>query len=1209
MKKRLLFLLLLCLVSNHIEAQIGFQESVVVDFSYSITRPAMAKSADIDCDGDIDVVAVGGGINWFENIDGTGSFSNKNAISDNSSVKSMHLADFDNDGDTDVLSVTNNSFELLKNTNCSGIFESFVTITPNNPSGTVPVFPVDFDGDGDMDVVSYYRSYSPNVRRLIWYENTDGNGNFSTEQIISEDTSSIDNTSIIYIDDIDGDNNQDIILGSHNLDKIVWLKNLTNGSFSAATTITNTTDGVVAIYASDIDNDGDKDIIAASQVDNEVNWYENQDGLGSFSAANNVTTNATEVKAIYIADVNNDNNKDILVASSVNNSGSTPADNNKIAWFSNANGDGTFGSEQIISTKAIGANFVTVADIDGDNNQDVISSSRDDDKVAWYNNVNGDGTFGRETIISRRIQYPNNVYHGDFDGDGDIDILATSQHDAKLAWFENVNGLGFYGKQYIITEDAGTGNQVPKAYPVDIDGDGDLDIAFAHYTKLAWLENVDGKGNFTTEHLINDSGTGATIIRSGDFDDDGDMDLVFGVYNSNKLFWHENTDGNGTFGTEQVIYDSGGNNGSLTSLEVADLDEDNDLDIIASSFNTNMFLYKNSNGLGDFQSEHFSVFSRKQAVYPTDVDGDGDNDIVAVSSNGGGGFDAVVWYENSNGNFYSEHDISTLTIHGREIYAADIDNDGDIDVVTASGHSQTSGKLAWYENTDGNGNFADRQIIDEAFDFTRGQSVTIADVDNDNDVDIIAAFGYFANSYIGKVSVYENVGVLGNRIEGNVRIDTNADGCTNDDIAGSNLMVIADNGSNIFATFTDENGAYQIATTAGDFTTTITSQLPNHFTANPTSHMFNFTGLGNQYTGDFCIEPVGAINDLNVSVYPTSGAPRPGFDTRYRIVYNNNGTTQLSGNITFEFDNTKMQFVTASETLSAQTSNTLTFDYSALNPLESGIIDLEFTLFALPTTNIDDELTTTVTINPVSGDDTQEDNIFELEQLVIGSYDPNDIQVLEGDKITIDEIDKYLHYIIRFQNTGTASAINVNVEHIFDAKLDWQTMQLESMSHTGSVEITNGDMVSFIFNNIHLPDSTTDEPNSHGFITFKIKPKNDAEVGDIINAEANIFFDFNPAIITNTVSTEIVEPLSVSEFHKNDIAIYPNPTKGLFTIRADREIEKLTIYDINGRQLKAVEVKDYLRQYQLNISNLSKGIYFVKIETTTGTQTQKLIKK
>src|SRR5690606_15369057 len=129
--------------------------------------------------------------------------------------------------------------------------------------------------------------------------------------------------------------------------------------------------------------------------------------------------------------------------------------------------------------------------------------------------------------------------------------------------------------------------------------------------------------------------------------------------------------------------------------------------------------------------------------------------------------------------------------------------------------------------------------------------------------------------------------------------------------------------------------------------------------------------------------------------------------------------------------------------------------------------------------------------------------VFASNEFVIGSYDPNDITCLEGEEILIEDANKYLHYLIRFQNTGTASAINVRVDNELDAKLDWTTMQLESLSHPGRVKITNGSEVSFIFDNINLPDSTNDEPNSHGFITYKIKPKSNVAIGDIFSNTAD----------------------------------------------------------------------------------------------------------
>jgi hypothetical protein len=148
--------------------------------------------------------------------------------------------------------------------------------------------------------------------------------------------------------------------------------------------------------------------------------------------------------------------------------------------------------------------------------------------------------------------------------------------------------------------------------------------------------------------------------------------------------------------------------------------------------------------------------------------------------------------------------------------------------------------------------------------------------------------------------------------------------------------------------------------------------------------------------------------------------------------------------------------------------------------------------------------------------------------------------------------------------------------------------------------------VNFIFDNINLPDSTNNEPNSHGYIAFRIKPKPDIELGDVFSGVAAIYFDFNPPIITNTVTTEIVTPLSVNDFNRLSIQLFPNPAKNKLEISSNQIIDKLTVIDINGRLLKFINISDVA--YSLNISNLSKGVYFLEIQYGTSKSTKKFIK-
>ncbi len=1193
--KKLLFA---CIVffSIQLTSQIGFQETIITGESYATRWPKEMITADVDGDNDLDIIVSGSGLKWYENIDGKGHFGEANLIQEGSSSDNfLRITDLDNDNDVDIVQSIGNKIKIFKNVDGFGNFQLIQTLEygTNFKPGLIAVN--DINVDGDKDIVLYYQYDSwPYEGRLLWLEN-DGSGNFVDSENIIQTFS--EQVSVLAMGDVNGDQLDDIVVGYSGEKEIACLKNSgTNGGFESIVEFTTAYQSLNRIYLGDLDGDKDLDIATMSKNDEQIQWYENKDGLGDFGNEAVLFTGIDSPKYMSFSDLNGDELIDVVYTSG-----------NEIKTHLNL-GSGNFGNHIQITNKAYDARTVIVADLDGDSKNDILSASYEDDKVAWYRNVDNSGSFSNQLVIGRRAEFPFAVYPADFDGDGDIDLLTNSQHDAKLSWVENVNGKGFYSTQHIVTENPGTGNSTPYTYPLDVDGDNDMDIAVSHKGILKWYENTDGLGTFDVEHIINDQGSGATIIRAGDIDDDGDTDLIFGFYSANKIFWHENV--NGVFGPERLIR-SGGSSGSITSLEIADFNGDDKLDVIGSSFNTGMFLYYNSDGLGNFQKQQMSTFDSMKAIYPSDIDGDGDNDIIGVDNNGGGSFVAVAWYENDNGVFNKQHDISKLSIHGESIHSVDLDNDGDMDVLTASGHSNTSGKLSWYENIDGKGNFAERQIIHELFNNSIARYVNAADVDNDGDKDVLVAYGYFSNSSVSKVSVFKNLGEnRGNFITGLVRLDENNDGCDGTDLPMSSFMISSISDSDSFATFPQKkNGFYNMALSEGTFTTRI-ENLPNYFTSSPVSKESDFTGFNTTEELNFCIQKVNEINDLNIAVYPSINEPRPGFDTTYKIVYKNFGSTALSGDIIFEFNNSKIQFLTSSEAIKSQTENTLTFSFDAIKPFETRIVNLNFNVFAPPVTNIGDVLTTKVSLVIPVTDATEKDNQFELNQDVIGSYDPNDIRVLEGDEILISEIDDYLHYIIRFQNTGNADAINVKVNHILDEKLDWKTMQLESLSHSGVVEVIGERNVNFVFDNIYLTDSTSDEPNSHGYIAFKIKLKNDVVVGNIINGVADIYFDFNPAITTNTVGTEIKEPtLSVSDIEKKSTTLFPNPSKDLLHIQSDIRIESFVVFDIHGRTVLSSKNIDETNKFNLDVKGLAKGVYILQVTSDNIKQSFKFIKE
>ena len=103
-------------------------------------------------------------------------------------------------------------------------------------------------------------------------------------------------------------------------------------------------------------------------------------------------------------------------------------------------GQGLFGPQQVISTNADGAFSIYATDVDGDGDLDVLSTSYYDDKIAWYENTDGLGTFGAQQGISANADGAKSVYAADVDGDGDIDVLSSSILDDKIAWYENPTG-------------------------------------------------------------------------------------------------------------------------------------------------------------------------------------------------------------------------------------------------------------------------------------------------------------------------------------------------------------------------------------------------------------------------------------------------------------------------------------------------------------------------------------------------------------------------------------------------------------------------------------------------------------------------------------------------------------------------------------------------------------------------------------------------
>jgi uncharacterized repeat protein (TIGR01451 family) len=214
---------------------------------------------------------------------------------------------------------------------------------------------------------------------------------------------------------------------------------------------------------------------------------------------------------------------------------------------------------------------------------------------------------------------------------------------------------------------------------------------------------------------------------------------------------------------------------------------------------------------------------------------------------------------------------------------------------------------------------------------------------------------------------------------------------------------------------------------------------------------------------------------------------------------------------------------------------------------------------------------------------------------------------LEGDVITPDLIGEYVHYLIRFENTGTYPAENVVVKDMIDlTKFDISTLIPTKASHDFVTKISDGNKVEFIFENIQLP---FDDANNDGFVAFKIKTLSTLKVGDSFQNEANIYFDYNFPILTNAAKSTF-QTLATLDFAFTDyFSLYPNPVNEILNIGKNNpiEVKSIAVYDILGQIIIAVPNAKTVSI--IDVSKLSSGNYFLKMNTNKGTSNVKFIKK
>jgi len=399
------------------------------------------------------------------------------------------------------------------------------------------------------------------------------------------------------------------------------------------------------------------------------------------------------------------------------------------------------------------------------------------------------------------------------------------------------------------------------------------------------------------------------------------------------------------------------------------------------------------------------------------------------------------------------------------------------------------------------------------------------------------------------------------------------------------------------------------ATNSYDFAFQFNPDYAANYNLTPASYSNVSITAAGMSVYNFPVTITNPYKDISVSIVSTQ-QPRPGFTYKNKIVYTNNGNqTIANGTISFTKANA-LTITNISQTGTVATSNGFTYDFTNLMPFETRTIDVTLQVPTIPTVQLGNLVNNSASASILSGDDViSENNNFSLTQQIIGSYDPNDIIEAHGEEIVHASFtsDNYLYYTIRFENTGTSSALNVKVNNLLNTMLDEASLKMVNASHDFIMDRV-GNNINWEFKNINLTATSQNPNTSKGYIIYKIKPKPGYAIGDIIPSNASIYFDFNPAIITNTFNTEFVSQLGVTEFENAEFFFYPNPANDFITVAVknnQEQISNVTLYDISGKIVFSKRFSMGNVSETIDLSQLSKGMYLMEVTTKSNLKTIK----
>ncbi|MFN0035534.1 MAG: T9SS type A sorting domain-containing protein [Saprospiraceae bacterium] len=403
-----------------------------------------------------------------------------------------------------------------------------------------------------------------------------------------------------------------------------------------------------------------------------------------------------------------------------------------------------------------------------------------------------------------------------------------------------------------------------------------------------------------------------------------------------------------------------------------------------------------------------------------------------------------------------------------------------------------------------------------------------------------------------------------------------------------------------YMTTSQSDGSYALGVTPSADDTLRPLFLPNFNYVESINPPYRIVGNGG--TGlDFGIKLTPGINDLAVHGN-YFGRPRPGFELGVGISYANAGTTEPDATISVNLDD-HLTYLDASPPPTAVFGDSLVWSVAALPLFNGGNIWVRTNV--PPNTPLGTAIKSTCHISNALPDLMPADNHRVLCDTAVGAFDPNEKRVEPADGLTVEEIaaGKEILYTVQFQNTGTFQADRVRITDLLDSDLYYPSCRFVAASHpVETFRLSPSGLLEIIFEHIMLPDSNTNEPASHGFVTFAIQRKKAFDPFHTVLNKAAIYFDFNEPILTNMVTSPIkTQSVAVTEPIENtasELLIFPNPAQQTFRISTKNKLAGqgvLIVQNTAGQTLLQQNVEDLSAPMVVPVTKLPAGVYIVRV--------------